>query len=79
MISKKKIHTLDGFIKKDTITKYIKKNIVLTKKNSYYNIQKIVITIVLFCSISFLLHIYQLFSKKKDFDYLSIVPRSGLY
>lgn len=55
------------------------KDIVLTKKNSYYNIQKIVTIIVLFCSISFLLHIYQIFTKNKDFNYLSIVPRSGLY
>lgn len=79
MILEKKIDKLSGFVNPHTIKKYIDKNYLLTKKNSYYNIQKIIISIVIFCVISFLSHVYQLYTHKPSFNYLSIVPRSGLY
>ena len=79
ILKKKKVY---GFIKKDTIQKYITKNNTYTKKIKSNNIKNSIICIVVFCAIAFLLHMYNLYcahKKKNTHSYLSIIPRSGIY
>lgn len=79
ILEKKKSYS---FIKKDTIQKYITKNTLYTKKKKTLSIKHSIIYIVIFCLFAFILHIYQLFStykKDKEYNYLSIVPKSGIY
>ena len=79
MISKKKVF---HYIKPDTIEKYITKNTLYSKQKKTLTIKNSIFFIIIFCILSFLLHMYQLYStykKDTEYNYLSIVPKSGIY
>ena len=64
-----KMKNLKGFIHKNIVKKYIKKNNKIVKQKYFFNIRKIQICVTLFCITVFLLHIYSLHTsdKKKIF------------